>query len=538
MSNPVKSLGSPMIDPRQLVTVQGNKPLIRPIPLRPNSGTPPETVQPLDSRNAVDRGGPSEQKDGTPPPVVVTVEQTKLKESVDELEHLPPISVPGEKQVDPSMGSAPVTTESSQALKGPKPQPIPSQLLKACENTLAMTDKTINMVACSSHPGAREALLHLSHLEFSLMTALNRGLPHSAHDISHRLDSLNHQIQSVFTPPHLSVSSHQDESPPPLSSSTVTTLGDDDSPSRTFRFSGIEVLAPRPFYSVGEANFTYMRALVEHAQKQNTSMPSGTKATSYESLPSLQSSYRTKEKNPSGKGQVLQLQVALDTLKTGGVEVAHGVDATDFERSSSPRLTERMSFTFPHEGSTKNDVIVAARAALDKQAKGVVLSPQESNAISDPGLLKAILLKEKTAGLKKAAGDRTPLEKIAIGHPLLKGANKHNTPSPEAAAEALIVQRNRGLLTGFFKSAHGKVAPGESIDVTLKTTSPYDQWDVVGLAQKHGWELVTSSNFQPPPGYQHARTTTSAKSSVDSGNASHPDTTYVFVRQGEKPEEF
>jgi len=459
MADPLRALSGPMIDPRRIA-------VIRPIPMRPPTGVHTDSSPPpVESRAPVERGTSSEPRGG-PPTVVLATEEKAASQAVDEHRGIasgrfPVVSMPGvDASETTTLSVAPSSEPSAPDLERRVAPSGPSQTVIELYNIHApafyVADHAINLVAMSGRPEAQEQLLGLSHLEFMLHQAIQQERPAAARDIGQRLFNLSQETLRDFAPPVLSVSSHDAPAPSPVSTASAPS----EPPLPAMSFSSIPVLAPRPRYLVGEGDFTYTRGLAAGG-----ALPPGTKATSYVGLDQLRRDYRTQD------GRQLKLDVTLQVIRAAGGEVAHGVDATDFARSSSPFLTDHLVFNFPHEGSTKNNLIQAAARS------GHVLTDKQ--------------------------------------------------------AEAQIIRNNQALLTGFFQSAHDKVAPGGTVEVTLKTSPPYDQWDVVGLARAQGWELQSSQPFAPPDQYGHVRTTTSARKDVSGGGARYPDTTYIFTRAGE-----
>lgn len=295
--------------------------------------------------------------------------------------------------------------------------------------------------------GAKKDLLSLGTIEAALTDAVFSGRRDLAQQAGMELFQL---AQSIL----------RKCSPPPLS---LTTMSSSLSPDPDFKGSsssqsdhkiGLSTgVLPRPLYLVGEGDFSFSSSLA-----RSHVLPPQSKATSYDTLSDLGQKYK-------GRGLALNLQL----IQQSGSETAHGVDATNFSGTSSPRLTNRLVFNFPHQGSTQESV----------------------------------------------------MEELGIPKDQRKGLNQK-----QAVQE--VIQRNQQLMDGFFHSAHDKVAPGGTVEVTLKPTKPYTEWDIEGLARANGWELVGKQPFQAPEEYTHVRTTTSNKTMVSDKNT---PITYTFKRQ-------
>jgi rRNA (uridine-N3-)-methyltransferase BTM5-like len=81
----------------------------------------------------------------------------------------------------------------------------------------------------------------------------------------------------------------------------------------------------------------------------------------------------------------------------------------------------------------------------------------------------------------------------------------------------VFVKSNRELLTGFFASAHHKVADGGLVKLTYKKISPYTEWNVDQLAAQQGWEMVDEKAFAAPAGYKHVLTKDTQGTVKDTG---------------------
>lgn len=98
------------------------------------------------------------------------------------------------------------------------------------------------------------------------------------------------------------------------------------------------------------------------------------------------------------------------------------------------------------------------------------------------------------------------------------------------------IQSNRELLRNFFRSAREKVIPGGEIEMMLKSTSPYTEWDVEAIAREEGWILISREPVAPgtlPPAYQHVETRSGERvATTGRRTAIHPPYKYIFRKQG------
>lgn len=106
-------------------------------------------------------------------------------------------------------------------------------------------------------------------------------------------------------------------------------------------------------------------------------------------------------------------------------------------------------------------------------------------------------------------------------------ANGRSGPNPKS------VEGNKQLIRGFLRSAQHLISNDGEINITLKTSAPYDQWTFPDFAQ-YEIESKSQHNFDDQlfPGYIH-RSTKGHVKSVNNGRAK----TFVFGRKGKHQDE-
>ncbi len=247
--------------------------------------------------------------------------------------------------------------------------------------------------------------------------------------------------------------------------------------------------------TVGDGDFSFSLSLASELDLRGTEKSSRLVATSYDPLSQVVAKY------PSAT-------VTLNQLARQGVCVLHSVDAMTLPDSVAESLTRataarrpgfnpprtpsllgqcsRIIFNFPHLGGGTQDDVDANRAVL-----------RDFFATLTP------LLTPPAVGC-------TP--------PVLPLTNTHH------------VVANKGYTAGEAACADADAQLGGQVHVSLRTSTFYQSWQLVELAQEQGFRLLRTAPFVALhyPGYQEQRTQPGTMRTLPP--PAHGALIYIFVR--------
>ncbi|KAG5643540.1 hypothetical protein DXG03_000681 [Asterophora parasitica] len=262
---------------------------------------------------------------------------------------------------------------------------------------------------------------------------------------------------------------------------------------------------------VGEGNFSFARALVVDPPPGLADLPPlNVTATAYDAEEECYAKYA-------------DAREVVEDLRTRGIQVLFGVDATRLEKTSSlkGRTWDRVVWNFPHAGKGIND-----------QDRNIL-----SNQVLILGFLRSV---SKILALGPVPSFTTPRKK----------KKSEDDDEEDEDEESTMFENEDGEEYDF--AVPKEVVPARgTVLITLRNVVPYTLWDVPRLAKKP--PLPTSGSTPPNPkftllrsfgfsrsaykGYEHRMTKgTQAHGTAKTGDGGE-DRTWEFCLQDVEPKE-
>jgi hypothetical protein len=235
---------------------------------------------------------------------------------------------------------------------------------------------------------------------------------------------------------------------------------------------------------LGDGDFSFAQGLMSHRRGNGA----GVVATSFDQLKIVQFKY--------GKGEVDR---RLAALKKAGAGVLHGVDARKLNSGGS---TNKLRGTL---------------------IKSVVNETKEAKSGAGAG--------EGAAGGGGQGGGGGMID-LGKGVGSAVGFDRVVFNFPHSGQQRVHV--NRAMMRGFFTAAPSVLSPTGQVHVTIKMAPPYSLWNIEGIAETAGFDLIATKDFDQKlfVGYKHKTTQKDAKTFQAAGNLEQKlCKTLCFVRR-------